>query len=178
MTTTQPTLVKQFLEHRDALLAFIIGLTRDHDVAEEVFQDAAQVILQESGRGTPVIHFLPWAREVARRRVAEHYRKQSKLRAVEQPSPALAEIVDQAFAENERVLEDHRLRLKYLDECRERLSGRGREVVAGFYGEHKSIRQIAAAIGWGENSVKVALSRARRLLADCVRQKLAEARGA
>lgn len=178
MTTTQPDLVKQFLEQNDVLLAYIFGLTHDHDAAEEVFQEAAQVILQESTRGMSVIHFLPWAREIARRRLAEHFRKQSKLRAVEQPSPGLAEIIDQAFAENDQLLEDHRIRLKYLDECRARLPDRGRELVEGFYRERKSIREIAAAIGWGENSVKVALARARRALADCIRQKLAAAKGA
>lgn len=178
MTATQSDLVKQFMEHRDALLAFIFGLTHDFDVAEEVFQETAQVVFEEAGRGTAVVRFLPWAREVARRRVAEHWRKQYRRRLVEQASSALVEVIDLAFAENEQVLEDHRLRLKYLAECQGRLAGRSRQIVEGFYRDRKSIRHIAAALGWTENSVKVALSRARRALADCIRVRLAGAQRA
>jgi DNA-directed RNA polymerase specialized sigma24 family protein len=45
-------------------------------------------------------------------------------------------------------------------------------VIEGFYRERKSLKQLAAALEWKENSVKVALSRARKLLADCVHMKL------
>ena len=43
-------LVKQFLDHRDVILGFILALTRDHAVAEEIFQDVAMVILEEARR--------------------------------------------------------------------------------------------------------------------------------
>lgn len=172
MTASPRTLVKQFLEHRDGLLAFIFALTRDYDLAEEVFQQAAQVILEEAERSAPVTRFFPWACEIARRRVAEHYRRQQR-----RPTEQLGDVIDRAFAENDQVQEEHVLRLKYLDECRARLTGRSREVIESFYRDRKSIREVAAALGWQENSVKVALSRARRLLADCLKEKMASTRG-
>jgi RNA polymerase sigma-70 factor, ECF subfamily len=168
----QDQLVKQFLENRDTILAFLFSLTRDFDVSEEIFQDVAMVIVQEDRRGTTVINFMAWAREVARRRVAEHYRKWARRKAVEQPADSMAEVISQAFAENEPSLEKHRLRLQALLECVERLSSRSREVIEGFYGQQRSLRDIATAMAWQENSVKVALSRARKALGDCINTRL------
>ena len=168
----QEQLVKQLLDNRDVILGFILALTRDHAVAEEIFQDVAMVILEESRRATTVTNFLAWSREIARRRVAEFYRKSAKRSAIEQPSDSLADVICQSFDENETTLESHQLRLQYLLECIKRLSGRSREAIDGFYGQRKSVRELAAAMSWHENSVKVALSRARKVLADCINSRL------
>jgi len=165
-------LVKQLLQHRGVLLGFIYALTRDYDAAEEIFQEVAVAILEEARKETDVAHFLAWAREIARRRVREFFRKGAKERAVQPLSEALEEAISQAFAENERALENQQQRWQYLQECLERLAGRSREVIEGFYHGRKSIRELAAALAWQENSVKVALSRTRKVLADCIQVKL------
>src|ERR1700748_24828 len=94
----------QFLANRDLLLGFIYSLTRDYDVAEEVFQDVSLVILQEARSGTFVADYMAWSREGARRRVAEHYRKRSRDAAHRLPG-SLDQLVDQAFLEHQPVLE-------------------------------------------------------------------------
>src|SRR5271165_6217057 len=129
----QGTLVKRFLENRDVILSFIYALTRDYDVAEEIFQNLALAVLQESNRATSVENFLGWVREVARHRVADWYRQNSRRAAKEQPSGAMIEVVAQAFAENEVAAQANHLRMKSLLECLERLTGRSREVIEGFY---------------------------------------------
>jgi RNA polymerase sigma-70 factor (ECF subfamily) len=165
-------LVKQLLEHRDGILGFLFALTRDYDVSEELFQVVATTILEEAGRGTTVEQFLPWAREIARRRVREYYRTHTRREALEQPEAALEEVVCQAFAENEDACETDQLRLKCLLECLERLTGRSRQVIEGFYRQRKSIRELADALAWQEGSVKVALVRARKALAECVQARM------
>lgn len=165
-------LVKQFLEHRDVLMGFIFALTRDYDVAEEVFQDVSVSILSEASKNTEVRSFMAWVREVARRRVADYYRKAAKQNAVAQLSDSLALAVAEAFEENEGTLEVHQERMKSLLECLKRLSGRSREVVEGRYHRRQSPSQIASAIHWTEGAVKVALSRARKALADCVNTRM------
>ena len=165
-------LVKQFLENRDAILAFTYALTRDYDVAEEIFQNVALVILEEARRTPNVGDFMAWAREVVRRRVAEYYRKNAKQLLKEQPSGSMAEVVSQAFQENDITAQASHTRMKALLECLERLTDRSRQVIEGFYRGRKSIRDIASGLAWTENSVKVALSRARKVLADCVQTKL------
>lgn len=165
-------LVNQFLEERDTILGFILGLTRDYDVAEEIFQEVAKVILEEANKATAVASFRPWAREIARRRVAEFYRKHARTRAIERASPALEEVITRAFDENDRVLDTGHLRFKALLECMESLAGRSREVIDGFYRNRQPIREIAAGMEWTENSVKAALWRSRKALGLCIQDKL------
>ena len=165
-------LIKPFLENRDAILGFIVAVTRDFDVAEEIFQEAAMVVIEEDRKQTAVANFMAWTREIIRRRIAEYYRKQTKRRAVERPSDELIDVVSLAFSENEAKFDDQQVRMQYLLECVKRLAGRSRDVIDGFYGKNKSVREIAASMGWEESSVKVALSRARKVLADCVQQRI------
>lgn len=168
----QDQLVKDFLEHRDTLLGFIFALTRDYNLSEDIFQEVATVILEEARKATTVTNFMAWAREVARRRVADYYKKRARREGVEQPLEPLAEVIGQAFEENEAALENQRLRFQYLLECMKRLTGRSREAIEGFYGRRMSVKDLAASMSWQENSVKVALSRARKVLADCINTRL------
>ena len=168
----QTELVKRFLENRDVILSFIYALTRDYDVAEEVFQNVAVSILQEANRSANVQNFLGWVREVARHRVADYYRQSVRRGGIELPSGAMADVIAQAFQENEITAQAGHQRMQALLECLQRLTGRSRDVIEGFYRDRKSLRDLAVSLAWQENSVKVALSRARKLLADCVEVKL------
>jgi RNA polymerase sigma-70 factor, ECF subfamily len=168
----QNELVNQLLENRDAILSFILVLTRDYEDAEEIFQEVAKVILEEANKGMAVAHFMRWAREIARRRVGEFYRKNARRNSIEMPTESIEEVIGQAFAENERTLESAQLRLQALLDCLATLSGRAQAVIEGFYRNRKSIRDIAGSLGWNEQSVKNCLCRARKALADCIRGKL------
>lgn len=165
-------LVRQFLEHRDSILGFIFVLTRELDIAEEIFQDVAAVILEEDRRDTKVTNFKPWAREIARRRVANYFRQRNKRKTVEQPSESILELIAQSFDENDAAVEDHRLRMQALLGCVERLPARGRQMIEGFYGRRMSVKDLAAELDWREPSVRVALTRARKALGDCIQSRL------
>jgi RNA polymerase sigma-70 factor (ECF subfamily) len=165
-------LLRQFLQHRDGILAFIFALTRDHDVAEEVFQEVGLAVTDEARRGRQVENFPAWAREIARRRVAAYYRVHGQNRKLLPLSDGLADVVEQAFRENEQAQEQAQLRFKFLHQCMELLKGRSRQVIERRYRHGESIAAIAAYLSWQPDSVKVALSRARKQLADCVKNKL------
>src|SRR5687767_8502727 len=100
---TQPDLVRQFLENRDALLGFIFALTRDPDAAEEVFQNVGLAVVDEANRGTRVADFRRWAREIARHRVADYYRDRSRTRALPALPDSMLSVVCLSFDENEAV---------------------------------------------------------------------------
>jgi RNA polymerase sigma-70 factor (ECF subfamily) len=164
-------LVKRFMDQRDSILGFILALTMNYEVAEEVFQNVAVSVLKEGSR-PDVTDFQAWVRQIARHRVADHYRQQARRANRERPSGAMEEIIGQAFAEHEIAPHVNHARMKSLLDCLQRLAGRSRQVIEGFYRERKSLRVLAADLGWQENSVKVALSRARKALADCVEVRL------
>jgi RNA polymerase sigma-70 factor (ECF subfamily) len=171
----QPGLVQQLVENRDVILGFILALAQDYYLAEEVFQNVSLAIVDQANKGADVAEFMPWARAIARRMLAEHYRKMGKLRAAERPLGAVAEVIDQAFEENRISGEANAVRQKHLRECFDRLTSRSKELVKGYYHNGRSIRDMAALLGWSEGSVKVGLARARKALAECVERRLRNA---
>jgi len=171
MATGASDLTRKFLEHRDGLLGFILALTRDREAAEEIFQETGLVIVQEAGRGTQVEQFLPWAHEVARRRVAEYFRKNSRRSSMEQ-SVEVDEVVSLAFEENAAdpvVLQQGR---KHLEDCLDGLSKDQKTLLDRRYRDRAPLRDIARDADTTEGSVKVLLWRVRRQLARCIEGKI------
>jgi RNA polymerase sigma-70 factor, ECF subfamily len=168
----QPDLVREFLEYRDVLLGFLCSLTRDPDAAEEVLQNVGLAVVAEAGRGTRVVDFRRWVREIARHRAADYYRERSRARTLPVPSESMMAVVCQSYDERDIDLEGGRLRQKYLLDCLKNISGRAREAIERRYRDRLSPSAIAAAMGWQASSVAVALSRARRVLHDCIQSKL------
>ncbi|HEX7896761.1 MAG TPA: sigma-70 family RNA polymerase sigma factor [Planctomycetota bacterium] len=166
-------LVKLLLERRDSLLGFILALTRDRAAAEEVFQEVGLAVVEEAGRGTRVAKFLPWVHEMARRRVAEYFRKNSR-RAAFARLDSLDEIVGVAFEENEAGVDVRLRRQDCLTECLDELPATQREMVDRRYREQASIQDIARSLDWTDGAVKVALWKARRRLEGCVENKMGE----
>jgi len=164
-------LVRQFIQHRDMLYGYVFALTRDHDLAEDILQDVGVSILTEATRGKTPDRFIPWARGLARHRVADHYRRLASRRQLEMPFDQFADAVDLAFAEHAPTPDDNHQRLKFLRECLGALTERVRTMIDRRY-RGQSLDEIAAALSWAPASIKVALSRARRSLADCVDHKL------
>ena len=80
--------------------------------------------------------------------------------------------MDLAFAEHAPTPEDNHHQLELLRECLDGLTARVRTIIDLRYSDGRSIGEIAASLSWTPASIKVALSRARRALADCVGRKL------
>ncbi len=176
--SSQSELVRQFIQNRDVLYAFVFALARDHDVAEELLQEIGVAILAEAKRGTAPANFMAWARQVARHRTADYYRRRSIQRRHEVQLEYLDDVIDQAFAEHASNPDRIHQHLIFLRTCVERLAQRARYMLDLRYQGQKSLDEIAVAVGWKPASVKVALSRARRTLADCVSRKLRRQEGA
>ena len=164
-------LVRPFLENRDVLFGFILALARDREAAEEIFQEVGLAIIEEDRKGVGVERFLPWAFELARRRVAGYFRRSSRARRVE-GSEALDEAVAQAFEEHAPDPEGMRRRQERLAECLEGLPPAQRRLVEQRYRDRLPVRRIAGALGWTEGSVKVTLWKARQNLRRCLEAKL------
>jgi RNA polymerase sigma-70 factor (ECF subfamily) len=67
--------------------------------------------------------------------------------------------------------------MRFLDECIDALAPQARRIVVLRYQNSMKPRQVAKALGWTAGSVRVALSRARAAIRDCVEKKLASAEG-
>ena len=165
------TLTKNLLEHRQLLFGFLLALTRSHEIAEDLFQELSIEILEEATRGTQVENFLPWARTLARHKVSDYYRRQAR-RATQPLTDSMSEVVSLAFEEQEAQPDEHVARMALLEQCMSVLTRRVRDLIEARYRRHQSMKEISADSGWKETSVKTALSKARKTLADCVDSKM------
>ena len=175
-TADASDLTRKFLEQRDGLLGFILALTRDREAAEEIFQETGLVIVQEAGRGARVDQFLPWAHEIARRRVAEYYRKNARRSSIER-SAVLDDAVSLAFEENAADPVELQQNRKHLEDCLEGLSKEQKRLLDRRYRDQAPLRDIARDADTTEGSVKVLLWRVRRQLARCIEGKFSTEEG-
>lgn len=166
MSTVLP--VKLLLEQRRLVFGVIQALTRDVDASEEIFQEVSVAVLQETEKQIPSDRFLPWILAVARNRVADYYRKRGRSLPVPE---VLAEVVVDVFEQNAENREQAAQRIRGLLDCVDQLPPRQRQIVEARYRDRKAVAAVAAAIGWKAEAVKVALSKIRKALLACLRDK-------
>src|SRR5215475_2484629 len=114
-------LAAELVRHRDALLAFLLALTRDRDAAEELAQEVGVCVLDEAGRGARPAAFAPWLRAIARNRAADWYRRRARAGAALGRFERLADVVERAFEETWIEAEEAEARVRALRACVERL---------------------------------------------------------
>lgn len=184
MIAERPRLLTQFVAARNHVLAFVLALTRSREVAEEVVQELSVHVLRQVERGAEPDDPLAWMLAAARNRVADYYRARTRDERNLKRLMALAAEVETAFMENPPALleefgaggnAEHTddSRISHLRACLEKLSAKARLMLDARYAHSASIDEIAAKVSWTSGSVKVALAKARRVLGECVRRKLA-----
>jgi RNA polymerase sigma-70 factor (ECF subfamily) len=170
-----PSLIRQMLRHQGDFMAYIMAMVHDLDAAEEIFQNAAVVVIQHDA-GEPIHDFRAWAKEIVRRQSLRYVQREGKGSRFTATEPELLEQIDRVF--DETALNDatdamlRQREIEALRECAGRLPERQRLMVAMRYERRASFDTIGGAIGSTPGAVQRALSRTRRTLHDCVQQKL------
>lgn len=113
------TPIKELLRYQGEFLAYLMAITRDFNAAEEVFQNAAVVIIEGATAGEPIRNFRAWAKEIVRRQALYYLRKQGqqerRRRAID---PDLFEAISEAFLEED---EGPGIEVKALRQCLEKV---------------------------------------------------------
>ncbi|MEM7600414.1 MAG: hypothetical protein AAF357_03240, partial [Verrucomicrobiota bacterium] len=113
--------------------------------------------------------FLPWAREIARRRVLSHYRKSKRLTPVD---PELATRLAETAAAMDEPLPIPP-RIEALHSCLDALPAESRKLIALRYEDHRRpVETIGQQVGRSVQATYAILKRSRLLLRDCVNQKM------
>lgn len=178
-TLTRDEVVKSAFQYRDALTSTAFAILRDGSLAEDVVQDAFIVVMNkwtDFKPGTSVYH---WVRQIVHHKTMEALRARGrKVSALDQ------ELLDQVAATVERYLDEpgaerQRFMREALRHCMSALNDRAVDMLAGFYGHAKSCEDIAQLQNRSVNSIRLALSRVRKQLHECMSRKLPllEARG-
>ncbi len=162
------TPIKELLHYQGEFMAYLMAILRDFDAAEEVFQNAAVVIVEGATAGEPIRNFRAWAKEIVRRQALYRLRKQAQEAKRFRPiSPELFEAISAAFMEDGP--DEPRREIQALRKCLEKLTARQRQMLVLRYEERQSFEQISQSAGSTPQATQRALSRVRLALHDCIR---------
>jgi RNA polymerase sigma-70 factor (ECF subfamily) len=176
---SDPELVRQLLRHQGDFMAYLMAMVRDLDAAEEVFQNAAVVVMQHAGSpdAEPIRDFRAWAKEIVRRQALHYLRAKGRAARMAALEPELLVQIDRAFDDDATDPARRQRELDALRECATLLPDVQRRMVAMRYEGRASFDAIGAAVDRTAAAVQRSLSRTRRMLHDCVQSKLARPTG-
>ena len=160
--------VQQLAENQNRLYGYVYSLVGDHAQAADVVQETNMVLWRKLGEFDPQRPFLPWAFAIARFQVLAHIRdrKRDRLLLDEELAQALSVEAERQAGQFEGIR-------KALRPCLDALTAGNRELIEKKYFRGLSIQAIADAVERSAGSVKVALLRTRRHLAECIEGRLA-----
>jgi RNA polymerase sigma-70 factor, ECF subfamily len=169
----QGQIARLLMQHRMGLYAFIFSCVRNHADAEDILQNVSVVVMESFEQLTSEEGFLPWVREIARRRILANRRENQR----EQPfDPDLVEaLVDAAEAiDREKSAPMHHAALLA---CLESLPDESRQLIALRYQEGiGDATQLAHQFGYSIQSIYARIKRIKLSLKDCVEKRLMQDR--
>jgi len=150
------------------LLGYIVSIVRDPDLAEDIFQNVAIVVLDKAGAVAKDEEFPIWVRRVARLESLTALRQRK--RAPELLDSSVLELLEDQWTESDGAPAPAR---KALRECVKKLSPYAQQLIHMRYVEELSALVVAERLNRSPNTIYVALSRTYRYLAGCVQRRLA-----
>jgi len=159
----------QFVRHENSIRAFVRSLQPSLSDADDVMQETFLTVSRKASSFEPGTNFVAWACGIARLKVLENFRQKKRANLLSEAAIiALAEDApsSEVFIEMEDALEG----------CLERTAAKVRDLLWRRYSRRQSSTEMAEATGMTSTAVRVALSKARAALRDCVNSKLQHVR--
>jgi len=156
------------LEHRAQLWGFLLGLTKDPAKAEDLFQNTYLILCEKWEQFRPDTNFLAWARQIAR------FEFLASVDPDRRPFvTAEMEVLESAMRAVESAGSAPSFRSEALRRCLDQLpQAKARRVLELRYGEGLAGQEVAEKLGLSLNALYTILSRARRLLQDCIDRRI------
>ena len=158
-----------FVRHENSIRAFVRALQPSLSDADDVMQETFLTVSRKASTFEPGTNFVAWACGIARLKVLENFRQKKRANVLSEAAIiALAKDAPSAEALSEK--EDA------LEGCLERLTPKVRDLLWRRYSRRQSSTEMAEATGMTSTAVRVALSKARAALRDCINFQLQQAR--
>jgi RNA polymerase sigma-70 factor (ECF subfamily) len=168
---SEPPLIQQYLQFRSEFMGYLFAITRDPDLSEEIYQNAAVVVMEQAGKTETIRDFRAWAKEVVRRQAFHAIRNREKAsKFTRVVSPELIDVVSIAFLEDQT--EAVNSESAALKECLNGLPADKRVLLTLRYESGASFDSIAKQLNSTPAAIQRALSRVRKLLHGCISKKL------
>lgn len=157
------------LRERLGLTSFIAAITRNHHLAEDVYQEVCVKVIGLGGDFSSREHLLNWFRRTARNRAIDVIRvREGRYVGL---SPEALEILERDWDETGPSTDS--AALSALSKCLEQLTPRSREIVRLRYLEKRPGREIAERMERKVESIYQAIVRIHKTLGKCIRSQLA-----
>lgn len=165
--TTSREFTSEWVRAQPVVTSFIFGLVRDRHDAEDLLQEVASEAFTNFARFDRSRSFTAWATTIARHRVTDHFRRRNARCELFD-----AETLSALAAAHERLAPTEGDRRLALDRCLKTLGERSRRAIAMRYDENVGVTEIANRMQTSTATVSTMLYKARKALADCIRQRL------
>jgi RNA polymerase sigma-70 factor (ECF subfamily) len=163
-------LVQQlFVRHQAVVLAYVLSLEPNPADAQDIVQEVFLTISRKAETFTVGTNFPAWACTVARYQTLSFQRRRAR-QACTLDEDVISLLEDGRTIDGPRFEEE----VSVLKGCLLKLAPRARELIWARYHRQRMPEDIAEEIGWTANAVRVALSRARTALRDCLTSRIAD----
>jgi RNA polymerase sigma-70 factor, ECF subfamily len=169
MTSDERTeqFIRCLTDHQNRLFAYLVSLLGDTHEARNVLQETNLELWRKSSDFVMGTDFASWSRTIA------HFKVLAFLRDKKRDRHLFDEVLLNQIAQRPQPAEDGEALRIALRHCLAALPDALRLLIGRRYGTGLSIREIAQQVGKSEAAMKVALSRVRKQLMNCIEKRLA-----
>jgi len=157
-----------FVRHENSIRAFVRALQPSLSDADDVMQETFLTISRKAASFELGTNFVAWACGIARLKVLENFRQRKR-------ANVLSEAAIVALTEDAPSPESLQEREDALAGCLDTLTPKMRDLLWRRYSRRQSSTEMAEAAGMTSTAVRVALSKARVALRDCINSQLQQA---
>ena len=176
MTESQP--IQQYLQLRSEFMGYLYAITRDAELAEEVYQNAAVVIIEKASSDETIRNFRAWAKEVVRRQALHAIRsRETARRHGRATAPELLEAISATFCEDDSTASLVHKEATAMQKCVGELPQEKKTLIAMRYEHDASFDEISRKMNSTPAAIQRALSRIRKMLHECTQRRLALSEG-
>jgi RNA polymerase sigma-70 factor, ECF subfamily len=155
--------------HHRQLLGYILALVGRRQDAEDILQRTSITMWKKFDTFDLATDFMAWASTVA------FYESRNFLRVAGRSKLVFDdELLNVLARERTHDLEQQEERLLALEGCIQTLVNRDRDLIRSFYRDGIDVKSLAEKLGKAPQSLYNRLTMVRKLLAECVRQRVIE----
>ena len=166
-TTPSDDFIQQLTGSQTSLRAMIMASLGNHADCQDVLQKTNLVIWRKASEYDPERQFLAWAFGIARFEVLAFIRDSQRERLMFRED--VAELLAAFVAAQTESIPHRQIALR---DCLRELPAQSRELLDFKYVRGNTTKQISEATGRSIDGVKSVLLRIRKLLGDCVEQRI------
>ena len=166
---SEAEITRLLIRHRTSLYSWIYACVRNHTDADDLFQNVSVAVVESFAQLKDEDGFLPWAREIARRRILDYFKKKNREQVID---PGLVVCLAEAAQEIDALVpvSDHR---EALQACLEKLPETQRRAILMRYdGSVSGVEELAERLGRTPAAMYGVIKRIKVILRDCVERRL------